>query len=200
MKLKKLVIFLLGNIFLFHLSAYDLDNLDFSIVPKTQFTQEKTNKNLKKGGLVNPEETSIKNKKDVAMPDIKLLRGFERSPKTDAFGDTLPDSFLFHRQTLKDNEKSAYDEIYKAVINAEKEIYLITRVTCDEYINARNAVYYDNPELFWWCGSSSWWYNSDNIVTAVEFEYLFSPEELKEANKLFFNRSLPVIFYANLLD
>ncbi len=200
MKLKKLVIFFLANIFLFHLSAYDLDNLDFSIAPKTQFTQEKTNKNLKKGGLVEPEETSIKNKKDVAMPDIKLLRGFERSPKTDAFGDTLPDSFLFHRQTLKENQKSAYDEMYKAVINAEEKVNIISRVTRDEFSEASSAVYYDNPELFWWAGCTSWWYNSDGMVTSVEFEYLFSPEELKEANKLFFNRSLPVIFYANLLD
>ena len=200
MKLKRVIILLLGNIFLFQLSAYDLDELDFSIAPKTQFTQEKTNKNFLKGGLDNPTDTSTKNKKDVKMPDIKLLRGFERSPKTDAFGDTLPDSFLFHRQTLTDNEKSVYDEMYKALINADEKVTLITRVNHDEMLAARNAVYYDNPELFWWCGSTASYYNSDNLITAVEFEYLFSPEELKEANKLFFNRSLPVIFYANLLD
>ena len=200
MELKKLFIFLFLNIFLFHLSAYDLDDLDFSIAPKTQFTQENSDNSLKKCGLAAPESSSIKNKKDVKMPDVKLLRGFERSPKTDAFGDILPDSFLFHRQTLTDNEKSAYDEIYKAVINAEEKVDLITRVTRDEVSDAIIAVYYDNPELFWWDGWNSWWYNSDNIITSVEFNYLFSPEELKEANKLFFNRSLPVIFYANLLD
>ena len=200
MKLKRVIILLLGNIFLFQLSAFDLDDIDFSIAPKTQFTKEKTNNNLKKGGLVEPEGTSIRNKKDVAKPDIKLLRGFERSPKTDAFGDTLPDSFLFYRQTLTENEKSAYDETYKALMNAEPQLNLITRITYDEYRKAEDAVYYDNPELFWWAGISSLWYNSDGIVTDVEFEYLFSPEELKEANKLFFNRSLPVIFYANLLD
>ena len=200
MKLKKLFILLLTNIFLFQLGAYDLEDLDFSIAPKTQFTQEKTNNNLKKGGLSSPEATSIKNKKDVKMPDIKLLRGFERSPKTDAFGDTLPDSFLFFRQTLTDNEKSVYDEMYKALINADEKVTLITRVNRDEMLTARHAVYYDNPELFWWAGYISWFYNSDLIITSVVFEYLFSPEELKEANKLFFNKSLPVIFYANLLD
>ena len=133
MQLKKLIILLLANIFLFQLSAFDLDDIDFSIAPKTQFTKEKTNNNLKKGGLVEPEGTSIRNKKDVAKPDIKLLRGFERSPKTDAFGDTLPDSFLFYRQTLTENEKSAYDETYKALMNAEPQLNLITRITYDEY-------------------------------------------------------------------
>ncbi len=200
MKLKKLVIFLLVNIFLFHLSAYDLDDIDFSIAPKTQFTQEKSDNNLKKCGLAAPESSSIKNKKDVKMPNIKLLRGFERSPKTDAFGDTLPDSYLFYRQALTENEKSAYDELYKALINGEKKVNFISRITSDEYLKVRDAVYNDSPEIFWWCSSDLWWYNSDDIITAVEFDYLFSPEELKEANKLFFNRSLPVIFYANLLD
>ena len=200
MKLKRLIILLLANTFLFQLSAYDMGDIDFSIAPKTQFTQEKTDKNLKKGGLENPTDTSVKNKKDVAMPDKKLLRGFERFPKTDAFGDTLPDSFLFYRQTLTTDEKSAYDEMYKALMNADTSVNLITRITRDEVLKVRDAIYYDNPELFWWVGNISWRYNSDDIVTSVGFEYIFSPEELKEANKLFFNRSLPVIFYANLLD
>lgn len=187
------------TVFIFPLSAYDSKDLDFSIAPKTTFTVQ-SNSTLLKTGLVPQSEKSSQNKKDVALPDKKLLRGFERFPKTDAFGDTLPDSFLFYRQNLSSNQKSAYDEIFKAVMNAEQNLTIITRISSKEIGAVCEAVYYDNPELFWWDGTFSWYYNANGTVTAINFLYLFSSSDLKQCNKEFLNMSLPIIFYANLLE
>lgn len=184
----------------FALNAYDLKDLDFSAKPKINFSTEKKVNNKSKIGLAQGIEESLQNKKDVALPDKKLLRGFERLPKTDAFGDIIPDNFLFYRETLTANQKSAYDEIYKAVMNAEEQMTLLTRVTTSEMKDILFAVYLDNPELFWWSQNCSWYYNSDGYVTNVIFYYLFEKYELEKCNKQFLNMSLPIIFYANLLD
>lgn len=198
--MKHLVLLLISFNLLFPLAAYDTNDLDFSIKPKTTFSEQSDGKNSMKLGFVSPEETSLKNTKDVSLPDRKLLRGFERFPKTDAFGDTISDSFLFYRQTLTSNQKSAYDEIYKAVMNASPYIDLITRISTHEADKIIEAVYYDNPEIFWWAGNISWYYNSDGTVTRILFDYLFSQQEMNARNKEFLNMSLPVIFYANLLE
>lgn len=183
----------------FPLSAFDSKDLDFSISPKTKFSlQEKSS--VIKAGLASPTESSVQNKKDVALPDKKLLRGFERFPKTDAFGDTLSDLFLFYRQNLTSNQKSVYDEIYKAVMNAESNLNIITRISSKEISTICEAVYYDNPELFWWDGTFSWYYNTNGTVTKIIFSYLFPSNDLEHYNKLFLNMSLPIIFYANLLE
>ena len=186
--------------FVLVLNAHDFKDLDFSIQPKTSFfSQQKISENLKTG-FVETKEKSFQNKKDVSLPNKTLLRSFERIPKTDAFGDFIPDSYLFYKQTLNTNQKSAYDEIYKAVMNANSKLTFLTCISKDEISNAIYAVYYDNPELFWWAGCFTWWYNSDGTVTSIDFDYLFNQSQLEKCNKAFLNMSLPIIFYANLLE
>ena len=180
--------------------AFDAASLDFSIKPKTAFTAQPLGASTRRGGFVAPHGTARQNARDVPLPSKKLLRGFERFPKVDAFGDALPDSFLLYRQNLSGAQKTAYDEIYKAVMNAAPALPLLSRVSKRELGAVIEAVYYDNPECFWWAGDCGWYYNADGTVTEVRFTYLFSDAELAQKSKLFLNLSLPIIFYANLLE
>ena len=180
-------------------SAYESLDIDLSFVPKTHFSEDAANGEGKGGALLEPI-TATKNKRDVPLPDRTLLRGFERFTKTDAFGDSIPDDFLFYRQSLSESGKAAYDEIYKAVMTGEEKIQLLSRVKRSELSDIANSVYFDNPELFWWTGRCYCNYNSDGEVTHVRFAYIFSGEKRKEANRQFLSRALPIIFYAALLD
>ena len=197
--MKKILLTFAAIFFCAALFAYESSDIDFTIKPKTHFSQGASGAG--KSGLAEQDKTAVKNKTEVALPDQKLLRGFERFPKVDAFGDALPDSFLFYRKNLSSSQKSAYDEIYKALMNANPALDLITRVHNEELATVMEAVYYDNPELFWWAGGYSYCYNSiSGLVTQIEFKLLFSERDLPIANKIFFNMSMPIIFYANLLD
>ena len=198
--MKRYIALILELFIFFSLSAYDFKELTFSTKPKTVFSTQQNISNELKTGLAQGKEEATQNKRDLALPDKKLLRGFERLPKTDAFGDIIPDSFLFYRETLNANQKSAYDEIYKAIMNAESNLKIITRVSNREIFQIIHCVYLDNPELFWWAEDCSWWYNSDGTVTNLVFNYLFDQDELRRCNQEFLNMSLPVIFYANLLE
>jgi len=152
--------------------AFDSTDLDFSIKPKMSFTkQQKSAEGA--GGLSEAKGSAEKNKSDVALKDKKLLRGFERFVKTDAFGDALPDSFLFYREQLTANEKSAYDEVYKALMNASPSLDIITRIKQKELYRVMEAMWYDNPEIFWWSCQYCYYYNSDGTITRIMFEYLF---------------------------
>ena len=189
------------SIILSPIFAFDKSALDFSFTPKTAFRQQSVNVESFTGDFVEPNGTSLRNKKELPLPDKKLMRGFQRFQKLDAFGDVLPDNFLFYRENLTNDQKSAYDEIFKAVMNGEEKLNIITRIRSDELPVVVEAVYYDNPEPFWWSCSYSWYYNpSSQLVTSISFEYLFSKSEMAQKNKEFFNMSLPVLFYANLLE
>ena len=181
--------------------SFDSSELDFSFKPKTSFSAQNVSASDFIGALVEDEGTATQNKTDIPLPPKKLARGFTRFQKLDAFGDVIPDSFLFWRSTLTANQQAAYDEIFKAVMNAESEVVLLTRISTDEVAKIVEAVYYDNPEPFWWACNYSWYYNpSSKIATSVVFKYLFDKSELPNKNREFFNMSLPVIFYANLLE
>ena len=183
------------------LFAFDRSAIDFSIKPKTSFTKQTVHTELLVGGLVELKGTAIQNKKDLPLPDKKLRRGFKRFQKVDAFGDDLPDRFLLYRQNLTSEQKSAYDEIFKVVMNGEESVNLITRIHSDDISSVIEAVYFDNPEPFWWACDCDWYYNPTNkLVTSVQFGYLFPKSERPQKNKEFFNLSLPIIFYANLLE
>ena len=179
--------------------GYDSTDLDFSIKPKMSFTKQTVSAEGA-GGLSEAKGSAEKNKSDVALKDKKLLRGFERFVKTDAFGDALPDSFLFYREQLTANEKSAYDEVYKALMNASPSLDIITRIKQKELYRVMEAMWYDNPEIFWWSCQYCYYYNSDGTITRIMFEYLFPKEEMRARSRAFLNMSLPIIFYANLLE
>ena len=197
--MKKIISLFFVAMFVCSIWAMDMNDIDFSFAPKTHFTEEKENSEAK-CGAVSPEISSEQNKTDIALPSKKLRRGFSRFVKTDAFGDAIPDSSLFYRQALSESHKAVYDEIYKAVMNAEEKIQLLKRVKDKEFGNIVMSVYLDNPELWWWAGNISYNYNKNGDVTHIFFSYLFTKEELFEANKRFVSMSLPIIFYAALLD
>lgn len=189
---------------LFELSAllaFNADELDFSIAPKTTFTKQEASDKVFAGGALEIQGSKVQNKTEVPLPSKVLMRGFERFKKVDAFGNAYPDTYLFYRSNLTNDQKSAYDEVYKALMNAESEVNFISRLKVDDLFTVIWSVYYDNPELFWWAGGYQGWYNiSTGYVTSVKFNYLFSKTDLPMKNKQFFNMTLPIIFYANLLD
>ncbi|MBR0098919.1 MAG: hypothetical protein IJP90_04310, partial [Treponema sp.] len=114
---KHLLIALITLLSLSPIFAFDKSALDFSFTPKTAFRQQSVNAESFTGDFVEPNGTSLRNKKELPLPDKKLMRGFQRFQKLDAFGDVLPDNFLFYRENLTSDQKSAYDEIFKAVMN-----------------------------------------------------------------------------------
>lgn len=181
-------------------SFFAFDKSSFKVLPKTTFSVQQESVSYGKAGLAEGVETSSKNQRDVALPDKKLLRGFERFPKLDAFGDVLSDDFLFYKKILTAEQKSAYDEIYKCLMNRQDSLQIISRIKSKELNKVIEAVYYDNPEIFWWAADCSWYYNSDGTVTQILFQYLFPQSELDRINETFVSMSLPVIFYANLLE
>ena len=155
--------------------AYSADELDFSFAPKTTFTRQEPSDKAFAGGALEIHGSEIQNKTEVPLPSKALMRGFERFKKIDAFGNAYPDSYLFYRSNLTSEQRSAYDEFYKALMNAESEVILISRLKVDDLFNVLWSVYYDNPELFWWAGDYQGWYNlSTKYVTSVKFTYLFS--------------------------
>lgn len=150
---------------LLSLSASNASRLDFSVKPKTSFSAEVPA--ARRGGFVPPASAAVKNRQDASLPDKRLIRSFVRLPKTNSFGDTLPDSLVFYRQQLGTTQKSAYDEVCKAVMGTERGLQLLTRVSTHDIGTVLEAVYCDNPECFWLAGECTWWHNSDGTVTQI---------------------------------
>lgn len=71
---------------------------------KTNFTKEVRRSNDKPTGLASGEHIEERNKVDVKVP--KKTRGVERYNKLNIWGNVIPDSFLFHRETLNTNQKA----------------------------------------------------------------------------------------------
>lgn len=191
--MKKIIAVALTTLFAFNVCAERMK-------PKTTFSTQSNEDVSKKLGLSDSDISTTKNAVDQKLKDPKLMRGFERFKKVDAFGDTIPDSSLFYRQVLTQNQRGAYDEIYKALMNGRDEVEPISRVSYKEMNLITEAIYYDNPEIFWWDGSVGYWYNKDETVTKVTFKYIFPKEQLAQYNANFSDMSMPILFYANTLD
>jgi len=196
--MKKLIISVLIAMLTVSVFAFE-KNYNFTTLPKTDFEDEPVY-NGPKFGAADGEADGQKNKKDVALPDQKLMRGFERFQKVDAFGDPIPDSFLYHRNLLSADHKGVYDEVYKAIMNFEPSVTLISRVKKDDLFTVMYSVYYDNPEMFWWACNYRYWWNSDTVITKIEFTYLFEKEKMQDVYDQFLSMSFPIVFYAALLD
>ena len=74
-----------------------------------------------------------------------------------------------------------------------------TRVNKFEYEDIVTAVYYDNPEIFWWAGQANWSYNSDYIITNGSFTFWLDDSEREAAQEKFKSMTDPLIFYASKL-
>ena len=165
---------------------------------KTSFTPESPKDVTALNGLVEAGGTGTQNETDVRMPPKK--RGpVQRYTKTNIFGEPIPDSFLFYRELLTETQRNAYDEIYRALMNGYDEVQFTTRVNKFEYEDIVTAVYYDNPEIFWWAGQANWSYNSDYIITNGSFTFWLDDSEREAAQEKFKSMTDPLIFYASKL-
>ncbi len=165
---------------------------------KTSFTPEAPKDVTALNGLVEAGGKGTQNETDVRMPPKK--RGpVQRYTKTNIFGEPIPDSFLFYRELLTDTQRNAYDEIYRALMNGYDEVQFTTRVNKFEYEDIVTAVYYDNPEIFWWAGQANWSYNSDYIITNGSFTFWLDDSEREAAQEKFKAMTDPLIFYASKL-
>ena len=117
---------------------------------KTNFTKEVRPSDFNPTGLASADHTSERNKVDVKVP--KKTRGVERYNKLNIWGNVIPDSFLFHRETLNKNQKAVYDVAYKALMKNEEGASLPVGVKEDEFFDVMYTLQYDNPEAFWWDG------------------------------------------------
>ena len=75
---------------------------------KTNFTKEVRRSNDKPTGLASGEHIEERNKVDVKVP--KKTRGVERYNKLKIRENVIPDSFLFFRNTMNQNQKAVYDD------------------------------------------------------------------------------------------
>ena len=164
---------------------------------KTNFTKEVRPANSKPTGLVPIEKIEKRNEVDVKVP--KKTRGVERYDKLNIFGEIIPDSFLFFRNTLNQNQKACYDAIYKALMKGEENVVMPVGINIDEMEDVIHAVNYDNPEAFWWAGDYMCWANSNLIVTAVFCQYAIESSKLQEEYEKFWKATAPLIFYASKL-
>lgn len=171
--------------------------LSVSAQIKTTFTKEKRPANFLPTGLAEAKTKQIKNKVDVDVPAI--TRGIERYEKTNVYGQIIPDDFLFYRGLLSEPQQVIYDQMYKTLMNGEDFFETQAKINESEFIEVIDAVRYDNPEIFWWNGSVSWWYNSDKIITAAQMDFWLDQSELQSAYNKFWEMTAPVIYYANLL-
>jgi hypothetical protein len=164
---------------------------------KTNFTKEVRPSDFNPTGLASTEHTSERNKVDVKVP--KKTRGVERYNKLNIWGNIIPDSFLFHRETLNKNQKAVYDVAYKALMKNEEGATLPVGIPEDEFLDAMYALMYDNPEAFWWDGGYRYWYNADGIITNFIFKNWLDSSELEKKYEEFWNATAPILFYASTL-
>lgn len=165
---------------------------------KTTFTKEVRPSGSEPTGLAHAERVAERNKVDVSMQ--KKTRGVvERYKKLNIWGKEIPDSFLFYRNTLNQKQKAVYDTVYKALMKNEQGADLPVGLTEDEFYDTLDAVQYDNPEAFWWCGRSTYWTNSDGIVTNFVFKNWLDSSEIEQKYEEFWNATTPILFYASKL-
>lgn len=90
-----------------------------------------------------------------------------------------------HYETLNEDEKAVYDQIYQAASEyAERTGPLVREVTKERCFEIMNAVVYDNAELFWCAhGLGSVAYNSAGIAVDVIFKYIMTPAEAARRKK-----------------
>ena len=164
---------------------------------KTNFTKEVRPSDFNPTGLASADHSSERNKVDVKVP--KKTRGVERYNKLNIWGNVIPDSFLFHRETLNKNQKAVYDVAYKALMKNEEGASLPVGVKEDEFFDVMYALQYDNPEAFWWDGGYRYWYNGDGIITNFIFKNWLDSSELEKKYEEFWNATAPILFYASTL-
>ena len=165
---------------------------------KTTFTPEVRPTDSMPTGLAPINYSSEQNKVDIAMP--KKTRGnIERYKKLNIWGEVIPDSFLFFRNTLNQKQKDVYDVAYKALMKNENEVSLPVGLTSEEFNEVIHALDYDNPEAFWWAGLYLYWSNSDGIVTNFVFHNWLDSSELEKEYEKFWNATAPIIYYASKL-
>ncbi len=164
---------------------------------KINFTPEVRRSDEKPTGLADFDYSSERNKEDVSVP--KKTRGVERYNKLNIWGEVIPDSFLFHRNTLSQKQKAVYDAGYKGLMKNEDRVEMPVGLTRTEMRETIHALYYDNPEAFWWDGGYSVWTNSDDTVTAFRFSPWMDMSELDASYEKFWNATAPILFYASKL-
>ncbi len=164
---------------------------------KTTFTKEVRPAGYEPTGLAPVEHVEERNKVDVSMP--KKTRGVERYSKLNIWGKVIPDSFLFYRNTLTQNQKAVYDAVYKAMMKNQEGINLPVGINVDDFFDTMDAVHYDNPECFWWSGAYTYWTNSDGTVTNFVFRNWLDSSELEKKYEEFWNATTPILFYASKL-
>lgn len=166
---------------------------------KTSFTVEKRPENFLPTGMINGSTEKTKNKVDVKL--ASKTKGITRFRKVNIKGEYIPDSFLFYRNSLNDRQKVVYDQVYRALIKKERTIMLQAKTNSPEVQEVIDAVRYENPEAFWWSGSYTWWYNSDDIVTQIELLFWLDEKQIDKYSEKFQNMTTPIIHYAeNLPD
>lgn len=166
---------------------------------KTNLSNNKAIDVTELSGSVIPEFEKEFNSVDKYIAPRKKVRGTPLLNKKNVYDQVISDSNLFYRTLLTDEEKVTYDEIYKNINEVIPVFPLKATVSSDILIKITKAVFFDNPEFFYWDGSCSYWVNSDDKVTDVEIKYL-NEDYIQEMYDDFWNMSQPIIFYANMLE
>lgn len=166
---------------------------------KTSFNNTQSVDVTQMTGSVKPELRKEINAVDKFIAPRKKVRGASPLNKKNIYDEIIPDANLFYRTMLTDDEKVTYDEIYNAIREVITSFPLKATVKSEELTKITKAVFFDSPEFFYWDGSCSYWVNSDDKVTDIEIKYL-NEEYIQEMYNDFWNMTVPIIFYANMLE
>lgn len=102
---------------------------------------------------------------------VRMTRAVRNFTKYDRYGNQLGDAFFPYRAMLSDNNQKAYDFIYNNIAAGKSEFDMGVVVSSDDIMDIFNAVYNENPELFWIQPDYGWCYNGQNQVTSFNVAF-----------------------------
>ena len=86
---------------------------------------------------------------------------------------------------LEDNEKELYKQIYANIVEVKKSFKPVVDINKDKIGDIVEAVYNDNPDLFWVNTNYSYKYINEGQVVQITLSYNYTSKNLEETKKIF---------------
>ncbi|MHC6202038.1 transglutaminase domain-containing protein [Breznakiellaceae bacterium SP9] len=100
--------------------------------------------------------------------------------KQDLYGKVLGDEFFFYRALLNDSERKVYELIYANACALVPDFDMPTAINRLRFTAAVQAVFYDNPDLFWLKPTVSYTYNKNKVLSVhLSFDFAVPIEQYR---------------------
>ena len=101
-------------------------------------------------------------------------------------------------RVLEDEEKELYKQIYANIIAVKKSFKPIIKINKDKLSDIIEAVYNDNPNLFWVNTNYSYKYIEEGQVVQITLSYNYTSKNLEESKSLFEEKVNQIVEEASL--